>query len=180
MAYARLVPLSREQMLVAELRRLGTNHQQLKQSLKTPTVPVYDDFPGDAVDGQIALKAGAPYYFSAGDWLPFTPAETELRVYSLAGVRSIANGTFNWWPAKDGTLTFVQIGVSTPPTGAGLTVRINLNGTSVGTVTIAAGANTATFVPSTTAFAALDHLSVDVTAANGGADLEVQFWGAYS
>lgn len=71
MARARLVNVTREQLLAAQIRKLADNHTRLKQSLKTPTVPVYDDFPGDGVDGQMALKAGLPYYRTDGEWRAF-------------------------------------------------------------------------------------------------------------
>lgn len=42
-------------------------HRRLQSQMQSPTVPIYDPtFPDDATNGQIALKAGRPYYYWDG------------------------------------------------------------------------------------------------------------------
>lgn len=100
----------------------------------------------------------------------------------MPGALVVANGIERWYPQFDGTITIVHVAVGTVPTGSGTTVRLNLNGTSIGTVTIAASTFTNTFVPSTTTFTvgAADYFTVDVTAIGSttpGSYLETQIIG---
>jgi hypothetical protein len=58
------------------LKQAHKEHQRafgrLKSSMLSPTVPIYDpDFPDDAVNGQIALQGGEPFYYWDGAWHPF-------------------------------------------------------------------------------------------------------------
>ena len=69
----------------------------------------------------------------------------------------------------------VRASLGTPPTGSGAVIDTLINGTSMGTVTIPAGANTATITTSKTVnagdYATVSILSVGST--NTGADLVV-------
>lgn len=106
----------------------------------------------------------------AGGSIPTIP-------YSVSGVLTVANGGLRWYALTDGTISLVHASVGTAPTGSGVTVRVNRNTTSLGTVTIPAGAHTNTFVPASPAYTAGDYFTVDVTAIGSstpGSDLVVQ------
>ena len=66
-----------------------------------------------------------------------------------------------------------------PPVGAALNVQINKNGSSIGTGTIADGANSGTGQSlSSTSFSAGDYLTVDITqigSSTAGEDLYINF-----
>ena len=86
-----------------------------------------------------------------------------------------------FYPQENVTIDHVHAAVGVAPSAPGLTVRLNLNGASIGTGTIAAGANTTSFVPSTTALVVGDYLTVDVTTIGSptpGSNLVVQVWGS--
>lgn len=68
----------------------------------------------------------------------------------------------------------------TAPGAGGASFRVKLNGTSIGTVTIANGATTGTLaVTSTTRVGINDRLDLDCTANNGAADITVVVRPAY-
>lgn len=76
MAKGRLVPVSTEQVVAMRLRKIAEQHARLKQSLLTPTMPLYDpDFPDDAVEGQHAIQSGWLYTHTKVDdeakWRPY-------------------------------------------------------------------------------------------------------------
>lgn len=72
MPKGRIVPVTQEQVVAGKLRNLHERLRLTRQAMRSPTVPLYDpDFPDDAVDGQIALQAGQPYYYWDGAWHPF-------------------------------------------------------------------------------------------------------------
>ena len=96
--------------------------------------------------------------------------------YSVSGELEIADGGLRYYALADGTITLVYVSVGTAPSGSGVTVRVNRNGSSIGTTTIAAGANTNSFAPAA-AYVTGDYFTVDVTAVGSsgpGADLVVE------
>lgn len=106
----------------------------------------------------------------------------DLVVYSVPGVQTVANGTMRKYLEQAGLIIRVRAAVGVAPVGSGLTVRMNVNGVSRATVTIPAGTNTATVVPASTALAAGDYVTFDVTAVGSGpagSELVVTVWGRY-
>jgi hypothetical protein len=83
--------------------------------------------------------------------------------FSIFGALAVANGGLPWDVLDAGTITKIQASLGIAPTGSGLSVRINKNGASVATLTIAAGQTKASSTPSI-AVVAGDRLTVDVTA----------------
>lgn len=68
----------------------------------------------------------------------------------------------------------------TAPGAGGASFRVNLNGTSIGTVTVANGANTGTLAVTSLARVGInDRLDLDCTANNGAADVTVVVRPAY-
>lgn len=110
---------------------------------------------------------------------PRGPAGPGICVYSLVGKRFVANGNMRFYPQQNILIDHVHVAVGVAPAAPGLTVRLNLNGASIGSGTVAAGANTTSFVPSTTALVVGDYLTLDVTAVGSptpGSNLVVQVW----
>jgi len=107
----------------------------------------------------------------------------DLAVYSVPGPQTVANGSMRKYVEAAAEVTLVRAALGTAPAGSGLTVRVNVNGALRATVTIPAGANTATGAPSTTSLAAGDYLTFDVTAIGSttpGSNLTVTVWGRYA
>lgn len=107
----------------------------------------------------------------------------ELMLYSIAGPRIVANGDFPWVVPVQCTVDHIRASSSPGPTGAGLTVRVNRNGGSVGTVTIAAGGTTNTMTLADPTIDAGDTFTVDVTAIGSttpGSNVAVQWIGRWT
>jgi len=78
--------------------------------------------------------------------------------------------------ARAGTAIDVRAYAQTVPTGNGLTLRVNINGTASGTLSIAASANISNTLTTATAIAQGDRISVDVITAGStiaGGDVTV-------
>jgi hypothetical protein len=105
--------------------------------------------------------------------LPLAPRTAGVIPYAFAGSLSVVNGGLRWYAPADGSITLVHASVGTAPSGSGTTVRVNRNGSSIGSVTISAGNYSASFVPGSPGFSAGDYFTVDVTAAGGASDLVV-------
>lgn len=104
-------------------------------------------------------------------------------LFNVAGALSTLTGNMRWYARFDGEITEVYVSVGTAPTGSGTTVRLNKNGSSLGTVTIAAGSNTNSFTPASPTFVIGDYFTVDITAVGSttpGSDLDVQIIGSRS
>jgi hypothetical protein len=96
--------------------------------------------------------------------------------YSVSGDLEVSDGNLRWYSRAKGTVATVHASVGTAPTGSGVTVQVNQNGSSIGTCTIAAGGHTATFTPAAD-YDSGDYFTVDVNAVGSttpGSDLVVQ------
>lgn len=83
--------------------------------------------------------------------------------------------------SDDVTLTDILARCGTAPTGSGLTVVVRANGTSVGSVTIAAGATTGSTTGLTADLSTGDILTFDITAIGStlpGADIALTLLGS--
>ena len=106
-----------------------------------------------------------------------------LQSYYRDGAATVASGVARWYPPNSCTINKIHVGVGVAPVGSGLTVRVNRNGASIGTVTVVAGTFTATFVPTVTTFVLGDYITVDITAigsTTAGSAVLVQFFGKWS
>jgi len=141
---------------------------------KTPTVFFLNQ--GDTLESVAVTGGGGGTILAVfeSNQLPLPRRATVVIPYAVSGALTVANGALRWYAPAAGMITLVHASVGTAPGGGGTTVRVNVNGSSVGTATIAAGANSATFVPGSASFVAGDYVTVDVTAANGASDLVVQ------
>lgn len=123
------------------------------------------------------------YEIDTGDPGPTTGGLHDLAVYSMPGLLTVGNGSMRKYLEADADVTHVRAAAGTAPVGAGLTVRVKVNGVAFATVTVPAGSNTATAVPAAPAIAAGSYLTFDVTATGtttAGSDLTVTVWGRYS
>lgn len=95
--------------------------------------------------------------------------------FGIIGTLVVANNLTPYWIApKSGTFTSVYLQAKTGPTGAALNVRINKNGVSQATPSIAAGATTGNVTGLSIPFVAGDYFSIDITQVGSivaGADL---------
>lgn len=88
---------------------------------------------------------------------------------SIVGAVTVQTGTLRLYNPVERALTItgVRVSAGTAPTGAALIVDVKKGGTSIFPTTpkprVAIGANTGTAVPDTTAWAAGEYLTVDVT-----------------
>lgn len=118
--------------------------------------------------------------------LPVAPTESiaqTLMAFSFNGPRNVANGTLPWRAPTPLRLDLVLVDLGTAPAGGNLTVRLMRNGASIGTLALAPGATSGSFVPTVAAITSGDVFKVDVTsvgvAPNPGADLVVQLYGVW-
>lgn len=104
------------------------------------------------------------------------PAAPILPTFSLQGTAYVLTGKQRYYFESDGIITKIRLSAGTPPTGSGITARVNLNGTSLSTVTVAAAGYTSTTTLSQ-AVSAGDYLTLDITAVGSttaGGDLTVE------
>lgn len=102
--------------------------------------------------------------------------------FSLGGVAAVQAFSMRLYAPVDCTILSVRASVGTAPTGAGLIVDINKNGTTIFTTqsnrpTIAPGTNTDNSVPDVTTLLAGDYLTIDIDQVGStvaGSDLSVQ------
>lgn len=97
---------------------------------------------------------------------------------STPGALSTQTGVMAWRVLYAGTLTLIDLEVGTAPTGSGVSVTAKVNGSSVGSATIAAGTLHASIVPSPDVVVVGDLVTYDITAVGSstpGTDLGVQF-----
>lgn len=75
----------------------------------------------------------------------------------------VMNGSARWYAPRSLTLQSMAAYVQTAPTGAGLNLRVNKNGSSIATPSIAAGATSGSLTGLTETMNAGDYLTVDIT-----------------
>jgi hypothetical protein len=99
--------------------------------------------------------------------------------YNYDGTLAVNTGDKRLYMARAGTFGTFDMYVKTAPVGAALTVTVNKNGSSIGTGTIADGANSGTSQSlSPTSFSAGDYLTVNITqigSSTAGEDLYINF-----
>lgn len=104
------------------------------------------------------------------------PAAPILPTFSLQGTAYVLTGKQRYYFESGGLITKIRVSAGTPSTGSGLTARVNLNGTSLSTVTVPATSytNTATL---SQAVVAGDYLTIDITAVGSttaGGDITIE------
>jgi len=75
----------------------------------------------------------------------------------------VLNGTARWYAPRALTIQSMSAYVQTAPAGASLNLRVNKNGSSIATPSIAAGATSGSLTGLTTTMNAGDYLTVDIT-----------------
>ncbi len=75
----------------------------------------------------------------------------------------VLNGTTRWYAPRALTIQSMSAYVQTAPAGASLNLRVNKNGSSIATPSIAAGATNGSLTGLTTTMNAGDYLTVDIT-----------------
>ena len=105
--------------------------------------------------------------------------DRDNKSYNYDGTLAVNTGDKRLYMARAGTFGTFDMYVKTAPAGAALNVQINKNGSSIGTGTIADGANSGTGQAlSSTSFSAGDYLTVDITqigSSTAGEDLYINF-----
>lgn len=145
----------------------------------------------EAQDGTVLAQVFPSETLAAGDsagvtFAPFLRAATSsgptaatyTQSMSTPGPLSAQTGTMTWRVLDAGTLTAIDLELGSAPTGSGVSVTAKVNGVSIGSVTIAAGARHGTITASPAALAAGDLVTYDITAVGStlpGSDLAVQF-----
>ena len=105
--------------------------------------------------------------------------DQDNKSYNYDGTLVANTGDKRLYMVRAGTFGTFDMYVKTAPAGAALTVRINKNGSSIGTGTIADGATSGLGQSlSPTSFSAGDYLTVDITqigSSTAGEDLYINF-----
>lgn len=93
------------------------------------------------------------------------------------GTLSVTTGTARWYAPRDIEITKIRPFVGTAPVGSSLNIRVNKNGSSIHTLSVSAGQNSATSTVGTPIeISEGDYLTVDVTAVGSttaGSDLKL-------
>lgn len=93
------------------------------------------------------------------------------------GTLSVTTGTARWYAPRDIEITKIRPFVGTAPAGSSLNIRVNKNGSSIHTLSVSAGQNSATSNVSTPIeINEGDYLTVDITAvgsSTAGSDLKL-------
>lgn len=84
-----------------------------------------------------------------------------LPIFTRQNELSVLTGKSRFYFEDARTITKIRASVGTVPTGSGVTIDTLVNGTSIGTVTIAAGQNTATLAVSKSVVAG-DYATVSI------------------
>ena len=143
------------------------------QPLKLSFAPT-GTFTGGEVYFNTTLNALEIYNGTA--WIPLLSRET-MR-WSLAGAVSVANGALRLPIQYACTVVTINAIINTPPAGAAINIRVNKNGTSAATLSIAASANTGSNASPGITLASGDYLTVDLTqvgSTTAGSDLVIGF-----
>lgn len=113
---------------------------------------------------------------------PALTGGTVTQTFTIVGAATVTTGTVRLYNPAERALTIsgVRVSAGTAPTGAALVVDVKKGGTSIFPTTpkprVAAGANTGTATPDTTAWGVGEYLTVDVTQIGstvGGSDVVV-------
>ena len=105
-----------------------------------------------------------------------------LQTWSTGGTLALNTGVIPWYPPRFGTIDYVHAAVGAAPTGSTLGLRVNANGTSIGTITFSSAPTYGTFTPSPQGFGTSDRFTVDVYSVGStfaGGHAVVQFWGKF-
>jgi len=89
-------------------------------------------------------------------------AAQSFSLFSLQGNVFVYSGTNRFYFEQAYTLNKIRASVATAPTGSGIVIAVNINGTLSSTITIPAGSNTATTAPLTT-ISAGDYATISIT-----------------
>ena len=98
------------------------------------------------------------------------------KTYNIVGPVFTQTGLSRWTPPALITINTAYMSCSTAPTTGSLVVSINKNGTSIGTVTIAQNQYVSSIITINTSATTTDAITVDVTAANGAADVTLSVY----
>lgn len=108
------------------------------------------------------------------------PAGTTVTQYVnsiVAGTLQLVTGVNRWYAPTAITFTRIEMFVSTPATGADINIKVNKNGTLVGTYTLPATTYYHDLGVISVAVAAGDYLTYDVTqigSSTPGSDLQIR------
>lgn len=131
-------------------------------------------FAGGEIYWNTTISGYKVYNSGSSAWQPLLPRETVR--WSLAGAVSVANGALRLPIQYACTVVAINAIINTPPAGAAVNIRVNKNGSSAATLSIAAAANTGSNTSPAITLASGDYLTVDLTqvgSTTAGSDLVV-------
>lgn len=106
-----------------------------------------------------------------------------LETFNASGTLAPFTGVARWYPQSSGAVERVHVGLGAAPTGGSIAVKVNIDGSSFGTLTIASGTFTGQFTPASPAFSLGSYFTVDQTSGStalGAKALVLQLWGHYT
>ena len=99
------------------------------------------------------------------------------KTYSYDGAVATDTGTKRYYAHDNSVLSSLEAYIGTAPTGSTLNIRVNKNGSSATTLSIAAGA-TSSASTTNISFSKGDYVTVDITqigSSTAGSDLRINF-----
>ena len=113
-----------------------------------------------AATGEVLSWNGSDY-----DWVaqPTIPAQEFIKAYRFDGTLSTNTGTKRLYLQKAYTLKSIHAYVDTAAAGAAINITVNKNGSSLQTLSIAAGATVSSVTSLNHSVAANNYLTIDIT-----------------
>jgi hypothetical protein len=98
---------------------------------------------------------------------------TKVAKCNVIGNLAVQSGTVRWYPEDNIGLIKMYASLGTAPQNGSAVFNVKKNGTSIGTITVPAGAYVSSDVSLSETATRDDYLTVDTTQANGGANATI-------
>jgi hypothetical protein len=149
---------------------VNTNYTELK-SAATPSSNMTYTLPSTPpTTGQVLSSdsSGTMSWIAAG-----SGSSTYTKTCNFVGPISVQNGTARWYPDQSVNITGVYINASTAPTSGPFSIAVEKNGSTIATTSLSAGSYASSVSAINISYTSSDYVTIDVTAANGAADVSV-------
>lgn len=154
------------QEMKARIVELEKAYKQLRNS-PTVTLPITseDNLPPEPGEGEVVIGEvdGKIYKFHNGEWSVIASGEL-IDVQTTPGKLRVLTGEARSYMKSAGTISLVHLSVGVPSEGADVQVDLLKNEAVIGSGSIPAGENEATFVPDEPTYEPGDYFTTDITA----------------
>jgi len=148
----------------------GNTYTQLRSSAQPSSNMTYTLPATPPTTGQVLSSdsSGTMSWITAG-----IGSSTYTKTCNFVGPISVQNGTARWYPDQSVNITGVYINASTAPTSGPFSIAVEKNGSTIATTSLSAGSYASSVSAINISYTSSDYVTIDVTAANGAADVSV-------